>query len=195
MCGIFGYAGSSKDAAKIVFDGLKRVEYRGYDSWGVVVLSQRSKVKGQKLVVEKHVGAIGDLKSASSLVTRYSSLALGHTRWATHGEVTKANAHPHLDCKGQIAIVHNGICENFQELKENFSQEHKLKSRTDSEIIVHLIEEEMRNNNFTTVVWKIFKRLKGLNVIVVVSGDNIVAVKNGSPLVVGIGDGEYFVSS
>src|SRR3989344_749174 len=120
MCGIFGYIGKRTDAAKVVFEGLKTLEYRGYDSWGVVAkaTSDKQHVTSDKLFVEKHVGKIGNLTLNPKLLTINSNSALGHTRWATHGGVTSANAHPHLDCSGKIALVHNGIIENYQELRD-----------------------------------------------------------------------------
>ncbi|MDO8583045.1 MAG: class II glutamine amidotransferase, partial [bacterium] len=143
MCGIFGYVGKQNKAADIVLEGLKLLEYRGYDSWGVSVK------QGKKLVGEKHVGKIGDAKVSLP----DSNLGIGHTRWATHGGVTVANAHPHLDCHNQIAVVHNGIVENFQELKEELIKKgHKFISETDTEVIPHLIEENLKNEGFASAV-------------------------------------------
>jgi len=203
MCGIFGYIGKRNNSAQIVFEGLKRLEYRGYDSWGLVVEGQRGKgtkykkgIKG-KLLVEKHVGKIGTSTLNSKLLTLNASIALGHTRWATHGGVTVANAHPHLDCTGRIAVVHNGIVENFQKLrKELKAKGHKFVSETDTEVIAHLIEEESKNGKDSfTAVRKAFLKLAGLNAIVVLTDGQLVAAKNGSPLVLGFGKGEFFVSS
>lgn len=184
MCGIFGYIGKSQNAPQIVLEGLKTLEYRGYDSWGVAVSSQSS-VVGSRLAVEKHVGKIGKAKLSSSLK---SNLAIGHTRWATHGGVTQANSHPHLDCKGQIAVVHNGIVENFEELRDKLvKQGHKFKSETDTEVIPHLIEQNLKSKPFKEAVRAAFKSLKGLSAIVVVNSQTseIIACKTGSPLVVG----------
>ena len=185
MCGIFGYVGPKNNAASIILEGLKKLEYRGYDSWGVAVKS------GDKIVIEKHVGKIGQ----ASVNLPKSSLGIGHTRWATHGGVTVENAHPHLDCSGKIALVHNGIVENYLELKKTISKSHKIKSETDSEVIVHLIEEQLGVKPLKEVVRKVFLKLSGLNAVVVVSGNEIVAAKNGSPLVVGIGESENFIAS
>ena len=186
MCGIFGYVGRQNKAADIVLEGLKLLEYRGYDSWGIA-----AKIKG-RFTVEKHIGKIGDAKLSSQLSTLNSQLAIGHTRWATHGGVTVANAHPHLDCKKQIAVVHNGIVENYQELKaELIKKNHKFISETDTEIISHLIEENLKNEGFATSVKDAFNRLKGLSAVVVANAASkeIVAAKTGSPLVVGVGEG------
>lgn len=202
MCGIFGYVGKQNGAANVILGGLKRLEYRGYDSWGVCIKRQRDRetenIKGieGKLIVEKHVGKIGD----ASVNLPKSNLGIGHTRWATHGGVTDINAHPHLDCSGQIAVVHNGIVENYLDLKTSLSKKHKLISQTDTEVIVHLIEDQLAAQSIAGlhsvgVVRKAFLKLKGLNAIVVLAGDEIVAAKNGSPLVLGIGKGENFIAS
>lgn len=188
MCGIFGYIGKRNDAAKIIFEGLKGLEYRGYDSWGITVRVN------EKLAIEKHIGKIGDTKVSLP----DSSIGIGHTRWATHGGVTIDNAHPHLDCTGEIAVLHNGITENFQELKDELlSKGHKFSSETDTEVISHLIEEYYKFNNFTTSVRHAFNRLKGLNAIVVIDckENKIIAAKNGSPLVIGIGSKEFYIAS
>lgn len=198
MCGIFGYVGTKKNAANVVLDGLKALEYRGYDSWGVAALVHNSelRIRNKELVVEKNVGKIGKSKLGSELATRNSTLAIGHTRWATHGGVTKVNAHPHLSCDSSIALVHNGIVENHQKLKEDLTQSHKFKSDTDTEVIVHLIEEQMKKKNFVDSVKSAFRRLQGLNVVAVMSRDGqIVVAKNGSPLVLGVGEDEYFLAS
>lgn len=203
MCGIFGYVGSTSpkasrskssfNAAQIVFEGLKRLEYRGYDSWGVAIKPLAT--GGQRLVVEKHVGKIGNSKLDLSFSTGDSSLALGHTRWATHGGVTQENAHPHLDCSGSIALVHNGIVENYQEIKKNLKSKHKFKSETDTEVVVHLIEELASKLPLDQAVRIAFSKLKGLSAVVVMNGTRLIAAKSGSPLVVGIGRGEFLIAS
>jgi len=188
MCGIFGYIGKSNDAPQIVLDGLKLLEYRGYDSWGIAVK------KGNKIVLEKHVGKIGDAKT----ILPKSNLGIGHTRWATHGGVTKQNAHPHLDCSKKIALMHNGIIENFQEIKtELIKKGHKFISETDTEVVVHLIEEFFKDNDFETSVRKAFNRLQGLNAIIVANAltNEIVAAKNGSPLLLGKAKDSYYIAS
>ena len=195
MCGIFGYIGKRSNAAEIVFEGLKRLEYRGYDSWGIATKQEtrNRKLETGKLLVEKHVGKISN--SDSSLATCHSSLALGHTRWATHGGVTRVNAHPHVDCSGTIAVVHNGIIENWQELKKNLRKKHRFVSETDTEVVVHMIEEDVKEIPLRIAVRKVFNKLSGLNAVVVLANGELIAAKNGSPLVVGIGKNEYFIAS
>lgn len=210
MCGIFAYVGSDKrsagdrlldkrskypNAAKDVLEGLKLLEYRGYDSWGIAVK------QGKKLVIEKHVGKIGDAKT----VLPESTLGIGHTRWATHGGVTIKNAHPHLDCNEQLALIHNGIIENFQELKDELIKKgHKFISETDTEVAVHLIEENLKTKvlpagrqGFATAVKNAFVRMKGFNAFVVANAisKEIIAVKNGSPIVAGLGKDGLYISS
>ena len=172
MCGIFGYIGKSTDAAQKVFEGLKDIEYRGYDSWGIAHFSN------SQFKVAKDIGFL-----PASVNLPSAKLALGHTRWATHGGVTKENAHPHLSCDGKLALVHNGIVENYIELKKDLKG-HKLKSETDSEIIIHLIEEQ-KSISLKEAVLEVFKKLEGLSAIVVSDGKEIVACKKGSPLVLG----------
>lgn len=188
MCGIFGYVGKKTNAAEIVLEGLRLLEYRGYDSWGIAVK------EGKGLVYEKHVGKIGNAR----VNLPQSSLGIGHTRWATHGGVTEKNAHPHLDCLSTIAVVHNGIVENFAELKtELIKKDHVFISETDTEVIPHLIEEFLKKEGFASAVRDTFNLLTGLNAIVVANAvsKEIVVAKNGSPLIVGIGENEFFVSS
>ncbi len=198
MCGIFGYVGRQSNAASIVLDGLKLLEYRGYDSWGVAsrVKSEKLKVKSS-FIVEKHVGKIGDSALKPEL-KESSNLAIGHTRWATHGGVTEKNAHPHLDCSKTIAVVHNGIVENFAVLKAELQKKgHTFLSETDTEVIPHLIEENLKREGFATSVRDACNRLRGMNAIVVAytPSSEIIAAKTGSPLVVGIGKQELFIAS
>ena len=199
MCGIFGYVGAKSDAAEIVLEGLKLLEYRGYDSWGIAarIKNSESRIKNYFLI-DKHVGKIGNAKLNSEFSTLNSGLAIGHTRWATHGGVTVANAHPHTDCNNQIAVVHNGIVENFQELKEDLIKKgHKFISETDTEVIPHLIEEFLKKEGLASSVRDAFNQLKGLNAVVVAYAvsKEIVAAKTGSPLVVGVLENELFVAS
>ena len=207
MCGIFGYVSTRdrklKNAAQIVFEGLKTLEYRGYDSWGIA-LAQSARIpnsqfqisnKKEKITIEKHIGKIGTSKLNSKLLNLNSKIALGHTRWATHGGVTQANAHPHLDCSGEIAVVHNGIVENYQQLRKKLSYRHKFKSETDTEIVVHLVEELAQKHSFETAVRQAFLKVHGLNAFIFMKGEEIVVVKNGSPMVIGLGEGENFIAS
>ncbi len=178
MCGIFGYIGSEDRAAETVLEGLKRLEYRGYDSWGIAVN------RDQKLLLEKHVGKIGDAQ------TKFSGgqIGLGHTRWATHGGVTVKNSHPHWDCQKRLAVVHNGIIENFEEIKKSLLKKgHHFLSETDTEVVPHLIEENLKKYSLPEAVRRAFNRLEGLNAIVVIDPktQTLVAAKTGSPLVVG----------
>lgn len=188
MCGIFGYIGKKTNAAEMVLEGLKLLEYRGYDSWGVAVKN------GKEIQVDKHAGKIGD----ATVHLPASNIGIGHTRWATHGGVTDANAHPHLDCSKRIAVLHNGIIENFQELKDELIKKgHTFISETDTEVFSHLVEENLKHVGFTTAVRDAFNRISGLNAIVTTyaGSKEIIAAKTGSPLVVGEGqDGLYLAS-
>ena len=203
MCGIFGYIGKRSDATDIVFKGIKTLEYRGYDSWGVGIIpnaptsSRKAGLRGattKGIVVEKQIGKIGDAKLHNPPA---SSLAIAHTRWATHGGVTQANAHPHLDCTGNIAVIHNGIIENYDTLKKQLSNKHTYVSETDSEVAVHMIEEKMKALPFSEAVRQTFLACTGSNALVAINAhsDEIVAIRNGSPLVVGYGDHEQFIAS
>jgi len=191
MCGIFGIINDKNNqAAQTVLDGLKKLEYRGYDSWGVAVIPQNK----SEINVDKHIGKIGEAKTnlPSGLI------ALGHTRWATHGGVTDRNAHPHLDCNKKIAVIHNGIVENYQEIKEELLKKgHQFISETDTEIIAHLIEEGSKTKKISEAVFETFKLLRGSNAIAVLDFDTqtIIACRNGSPLVVGLGNNQYFLAS
>jgi len=187
MCGIFGYVGTKTNAASIVLDGLKRLEYRGYDSWGVaVVIPAKAGIQ-----VKKRIGKIGNA-SVSDLPA--SSIAFGHTRWATHGGVTQKNAHPHLSCDKRIALIHNGIFENYEEIKKTLKHHHFV-SQTDTEVIVHLVEEYAKTMPLVDAVKKAFSAMKGLNAIIVLSARQIIAIRNGSPLVIGFGNKENFIAS
>lgn len=191
MCGIFGYIGKRNDASTLVLTGLKTLEYRGYDSWGVAAIPTRMDTK---IIVKKQVGKIG---SATVDGMPGSSLAFGHTRWATHGGVTKENAHPHLDCTHETAIIHNGIIENYDVFKKELLKTHTFISETDSEVIAHMIEDALATMSFPEAVRITFLKFTGSNAIIAINGNNrsIVAVRNGSPLVVGFGNNEQFVAS
>lgn len=188
MCGIIGYLGPGK-GAEVVLQGLKNLEYRGYDSFGFAMKTD----KGIRLL--KQVGKIGSFNGIS---TEKFGMAMGHTRWATHGAVTEDNAHPHTDCSGSIAVVHNGVIENFQELrKELKSKGHVIKSETDTEVIPHLIEEYCKTMSFIDATKKAVSRLEGSYAVLVMKDteDVMVATRKGSPLVIGVGRGEFFVGS
>jgi len=191
MCGIFGVIpDKNKSAAETILKGLQKLEYRGYDSWGIAIKSE----KQNKLLIEKHIGKIG---GAHTILPK-SSIGIGHTRWATHGGVTDANAHPHLDCTEKIAVLHNGIVENYQELKDILKQKkHIFRSETDTEVIAHLIEEKLKTSTFFEAVTDTFNELVGSNAIAVLDyqSESIIVCRNGSPLVLGIGKNEYFFAS
>jgi len=195
MCGIFGYIGKKENAAEIILEGLKRLEYRGYDSWGVAVVPTEDPNKNNKIVVKKRIGKIGDA-NVDELPT--ATIGFGHTRWATHGGVTQKNAHPHLDCTKTIALIHNGIIENYDSLKKDLvSTSHRFISETDSEVAVHLIEEYLKKEAFEKSVQKAFLEFHGLNALIALHAreKKLIAVRNGSPLVVGFGNGENYIAS
>jgi len=187
MCGIVGYIGFRK-ADEVIIPALKRLEYRGYDSWGVAV-KERNELK-----LLKKVGAIGDVGQHH---VGEGSIGIGHTRWATHGKPSDVNAHPHTDCGNSIAVVHNGIISNFQQLKEELiARGHTFASETDTEVIAHLIEEYY-NGNLRDATFKAISKLKGSYAIAVLhKGENrLIACRYKSPLILGVGDGEYFIAS
>src|SRR5215212_1587741 len=183
MCGIFGYVGADTDASGIVLRGLKKLEYRGYDSWGIAVAHDGT------VEIEKSVGKIG--QASTKLPPSHSGL--GHTRWATHGGVTEPNAHPHLDGNRRLALIHNGIVLNHRELREPFIKAgHTFHSETDSEVVVHLVADELERvadgpDALVEAVMRAFRKLDGLNAIAVldVKSGQIAAAKSGSPLVLG----------
>lgn len=188
MCGIFGYNGANLDVWDVVAAALRKLEYRGYDSWGIAWAN------GNSIETTKDVGRIVDAPSIQAT----SSMAIGHTRWATHGGVTQMNAHPHVDCSGRIALVHNGIVENLELLTASLDSSHHVKSQTDSEIIAHLLEEEVRNGiDLHAATIRVFNRLEGCNAIVVMDIDQseMIVAKRVSPILVGLGDSGSFVSS
>lgn len=191
MCGVFGYVGEYKaNLSDLIISSLKKLEYRGYDSTGIVVLNG-------KVRIAKEVGEISKLKKFMSGEVFPGTVGIGHTRWATHGGVTRTNAHPHADCKKKIFVVHNGIFENYEEVKKELTKKgHKFASQTDTEVFAHLIEENLKKTKkFADAVRKAFNRANGLNAIVCVTQDEIVAFRNGSPLVVGVGENANFISS
>ncbi len=187
MCGIIGYVGEKK-ADELIIRGLERLEYRGYDSAGVAIIND-------KLEVNRVVGRVEKLKGKSF----EGKIGVGHTRWSTHGKPTMENAHPHLSCDGKVAIIHNGIIENYLELKEELKG-HVFKSETDTEVVAHLIEEYYKESkgSLKEAVLKAMKRLVGTYAFCVLHEDNadeIIVARNGSPLAVGVGEGENFVGS
>ncbi|MBU0498385.1 MAG: glutamine--fructose-6-phosphate transaminase (isomerizing) [Candidatus Thermoplasmatota archaeon] len=188
MCGIIGYNGY-RNAQPVILDGLKRLEYRGYDSAGIGIINK-------KLQVHKQVGDISRL--IDSIPSFTGTIGIGHTRWATHGKVTETNAHPQLNTSKTIAIVHNGIIDNFLELKNHLQQKgYVFQSQTDSEIIAHLIDEHY-HKDFQDAILKTIRQLRGSYAIVAISQkdpDTIIAARNESPLVIGIGDNENLVAS
>ncbi len=193
MCGIFGYIGSKTTASKIVLNGLKSLEYRGYDSWGVAVVPVPH--KAAKIIVKKQIGKIG-VATVDELPP--SSFGFGHTRWATHGGVIQKNAHPHLDCECKIAVVHNGIIENYDTIKAQLIKKgHRFISETDSEVAAHLIEEYCKKTNFAASVRLAFNQFSGLSAIMAIniSDHTLVAARSGSPLVIGFGMDENFIAS
>lgn len=192
MCGIIGYVGA-KNASELVLRGLKSLEYRGYDSVGFVGLDK------QGLVIKKGVGNVEEVHSKVNFLEKPFSLAIGHSRWATHGGVFPENAHPHTDCKQEIAVVHNGIIENYQELKQSLiSKGHVFKSQTDTEVISHLIEENLLlGKTFEQACARAFFVLEGTYAILAVrkGEEKIIAARKGSPLVLGIAEDGYFAAS
>ena len=191
MCGIIGYIGM-RGATPLLLEGLKRMEYRGYDSAGVAVMN------GNGVETRKAAGKISQLERALATSPVHGDTGIGHTRWATHGVPNECNAHPHIDCKGNIAVVHNGIIENSRTLKKGLEERgHKFTSDTDTEVIAHLVEEAFDGNLEDAVIealWQI-EGTYGIAVVSSLDKDKIVAARKGSPLLIGLGDGEYYVAS
>jgi glucosamine--fructose-6-phosphate aminotransferase (isomerizing) len=196
MCGIFGCIVKDANAAPTIHASLKRLEYRGYDSVGVAT------VQDGKLYLKKDQGKIDEVHAVHNLDDLPGNIGIGHTRWATHGAPLQINAHPHVDCSGQIAVVHNGIIENFSKLKQELEgRGHVFKSKTDTEVIPHLIEENLRNNlsmSLADAVLETVKRLDGSYAIAVISTkepDRIVCARHESPLVVGVNEKAVYCAS
>jgi glucosamine--fructose-6-phosphate aminotransferase (isomerizing) len=192
MCGIIGYIGD-KPVVPVLIEGLRRLEYRGYDSAGIAV------VNGKGIELRRSAGKLSNLEQVISHEPINGLFGLGHTRWATHGRPTEENAHPHRDCTGRIVVVHNGIIENYLELKQELqSRGHKFVTETDTEVVAHLVEEQSKDDGLENAVLRAMSRLRGLFAIVLMSADDdqkIVAVRNGPPVVVGLGESEWFVAS
>ena len=192
MCGIVGYVGP-KPVLPVLMDGLHRLEYRGYDSAGIAL------VRDGQLQIRRSAGKLENLRDVLARDPIQGEFGIGHTRWATHGRPTEENAHPHRDCKERVVVVHNGIIENYLELKRELKAAgHKFLTETDTEVVAHLVEMETRGDGLAAAVRRALTRIKGLFALVLISADDpetIVAVRNGPPVVVGLGDGEFFVAS
>src|SRR6266480_2738053 len=192
MCGIIGYIGP-KEVVPVLIDGLRRLEYRGYDSAGVAVVHDGA------VELRRSAGKLSRLEDVITLNPLSGAYGVGHTRWATHGRPTEENAHPHRDCTGKIVVVHNGIIENYLDLKQELQQQgHQFVTETDTEIVAHLVEREMRDDGLENAVRRALLLMRGLFALVLISADDpekIVTVRNGPPIVVGLGDGEFFVAS
>jgi glucosamine--fructose-6-phosphate aminotransferase (isomerizing) len=192
MCGIIGYIGS-KRVVPILIDGLRRLEYRGYDSAGVAV------VRDGQIDLRRSAGKLARLEEVIATTPIEGEYGIGHTRWATHGRPTEENAHPHRDCTGRIVVVHNGIIENYLDLKQQLQKEgHAFVTETDTEIVAHLVEREVKDDGLETAVRRALVFMRGLFALVLISADDpnkIVTVRNGPPIVVGLGEGEFFVAS
>src|SRR5215510_12065549 len=192
MCGIVGYIGTHR-AVPIILEGLKRLEYRGYDSAGLAVYCE-----DDSLAVRRAKGKLRNLEEAIRSSPVDGSFGIGHTRWATHGRPTEENAHPHRDCKGDVVVVHNGIVENYLQLKAKLQSEgHTFTTQTDTEVIAHLVEKHFRGN-LEEAVRASVKELSGVFALAVIARSDpnkIVAARSGPPVVIGIGDNEYFVAS
>jgi glucosamine--fructose-6-phosphate aminotransferase (isomerizing) len=193
MCGIIGYVGT-RDVVPVLIGGLKKLEYRGYDSAGVAV------VNGNGVDVVRAEGKLTNLESKLSEHELHGTFGMGHTRWATHGKPNENNAHPHRDCTGNVVVIHNGIIENFLPLKQRLKANgHEFKSETDTEVVAHLIEEYRKDGtSFVDAVKKSLKELEGHYALVMIAADEpgtIIAAKHGPPLVIGLGEGENIVAS
>jgi glucosamine--fructose-6-phosphate aminotransferase (isomerizing) len=194
MCGIIGYIGP-KDVVPVLIEGLRRLEYRGYDSAGVAV------VRDGAIQLRRSAGKLSRLEEVIAQDPLAGEYGVGHTRWATHGRPTEENAHPHRDCTGRIVVVHNGIIENYLDVKRELQgQGHRFVTETDTEVVAHLVERELAQggDSLEAAVRRALQHMRGLFALVLLSADEpekIVAVRNGPPLVVGLGDGEFFVAS
>ena len=193
MCGIVGYIGS-KTVVPVIIEGLRKLEYRGYDSAGIAVVGSDG-----KLQLRRAPGKLRNLEEAIRTSPIDGTYGIGHTRWATHGRPTEENAHPHRDCTGQYVVVHNGIIENYLELKEKLQAEgHKFVTETDTEVVAHLVEKYAKTLPFEEAVRKTLKDLRGIYSLVFLSAKDpqkLIAARIGPPSVIGLGDGEYFVAS
>ena len=194
MCGIVGYVGN-KQVVPLIIDGLRKLEYRGYDSAGIAVVDEN-----HHLEIERAEGKLRNLEEALRKHPLDGTYGVGHTRWATHGRPTEENAHPHRDCTGRVVVVHNGIIENYLQLKDELrKKDHEFVTETDTEIIAHLIEEHLKHgNSFEQAVRATVNELRGIFALSMLSADEpdtIISARLGPPVVIGIGDGEFFVAS
>jgi glucosamine--fructose-6-phosphate aminotransferase (isomerizing) len=193
MCGIVGYIGPKK-VVPVIIEGLRKLEYRGYDSAGIAVVNGTGKIE-----IRRAPGKLKNLEEVLRESPIEGTYGIGHTRWATHGRPTEENAHPHRDCTGQYVVVHNGIIENYLELKEKLQREgHKFVTETDTEIVAHLVEKYARELPFEEAVRKTLKDLRGIYSLVFLSAKDpqkLIAARIGPPSVIGLGDGEFFVAS
>jgi glutamine---fructose-6-phosphate transaminase (isomerizing) len=194
MCGIVGYVGN-KQVVPLIIDGLRKLEYRGYDSAGIAVVNE-----AHDLEIRRAEGKLRNLEEAIRLSPIDGTYGIGHTRWATHGRPTEENAHPHRDCTGRVVVVHNGIIENYLQLKERLRKsDHRFVTETDTEIIAHLIEEYLKNDQtFEQAVRSTVGELRGIFALSIINADEadtIIAVRQGPPVVIGLGDREFFVAS
>jgi len=194
MCGIVGYVGN-KQVVPLIIEGLRKLEYRGYDSAGIAVVNER-----HDLEIRRAEGKLRNLEEAIRLSPLDGTYGIGHTRWATHGRPTEENAHPHRDCTGRVVVVHNGIIENYLQLKERLRKtDHQFVTETDTEIIAHLIEEYLKaDHNFENAVRRAMLDLRGIFALSIINADEpdtIIAIRQGPPVVIGLGDGEFFVAS
>jgi glucosamine--fructose-6-phosphate aminotransferase (isomerizing) len=193
MCGIVGYIGPKK-VVPVIIEGLRKLEYRGYDSAGIAVVDAAG-----KLHLRRAPGKLRNLETVIRESPIEGTYGIGHTRWATHGRPTEENAHPHRDCTGQYVVVHNGIIENYLELKEQLQAEgHKFLTETDTEVVAHLVEKYGKDLPFEEAVRRTLKALRGIYALVFLSAKDpqkLIAARMGPPSVIGLGDGEYFVAS
>ncbi|MGQ0763902.1 MAG: glutamine--fructose-6-phosphate transaminase (isomerizing) [Acidobacteriota bacterium] len=194
MCGIVGYVGN-KPVVPLIIDGLRKLEYRGYDSAGIAVVNGNN-----ELQIRRAEGKLRNLEAALQQNPLNGTYGVGHTRWATHGRPTEENAHPHRDCTGRVIVVHNGIIENYLKLKEELRQkDHEFVTETDTEIVAHLIEEYLKHGaDFEKAVRETVLRLTGIFALSIISADypnTIISARQGPPVVMGLGDGEFFVAS
>src|SRR3954464_3012552 len=194
MCGIVGYVGK-KSVVPVILEGLRRLEYRGYDSAGIAVCGN-----GEGLQLRRAEGKLRNLEEAIRQKPLEGTYGIGHTRWATHGRPTEENAHPHRDCTGRVVVVQHGILENYLQRRSRLRQsDHRFVSETDTEVVAHLVEEYLKTgDSFEVAVRRAVTDLHGIFALSIINADEpdtIIAVRQGPPVVIGLGDGEYFVAS